>query len=106
MASTKVENWARKPGCRIAAKDRLAGSDALTDAAFVSFIKNHQFAAQRKSHIPQRDALDMFEWNRDSNITVQPAAMSMAFPPSVAPRYRHHVTQHISFAATLCAPSR
>jgi hypothetical protein len=51
MASTKVLNWARKPGCRIAAKDRFVDSDALTAAAFVSFIKNHQFAAQRDGHI-------------------------------------------------------
>src|ERR1700712_563158 len=42
MASTKVKNWARKPGWRIAAKDRLVDGGALTAADLVSIIKNHQ----------------------------------------------------------------
>src|ERR1700733_10998878 len=39
MASTKVVNWARKPGWRIAAKDRFAGSDGSTGAAIASLIR-------------------------------------------------------------------
>jgi hypothetical protein len=78
MASTKVLNWARKPGCRIAAKDRLVDGDASTAAAFVSVIENHQFAAQQKGHIPQRDALDMF-WDmsgrKQPDVTGYPAAL-------------------------------
>jgi hypothetical protein len=43
IASTKVANWARKPGWRIAAKDRLAGDAAPADTGLISFMKNHQF---------------------------------------------------------------
>src|SRR5882757_4091969 len=44
IASTKVANWARKPGWRIAAKDRLAGGEAPAETGLISFMKNHQFA--------------------------------------------------------------
>ena len=40
--------------------------------------KNHQFAAQCKGHIRQRDALDMFDEIRGSDLTVPAATMSMA----------------------------
>src|ERR1700730_10653002 len=39
IASTKVVNWARKPGWRIAAKDRFAGSDGSTGAGIASVIR-------------------------------------------------------------------
>src|SRR5580704_7786151 len=59
IASTKVANWARKPGWRIAAKDRLAGGDAPAETGFISFMKNHQFtgiAGRPKRGIRQREA--------------------------------------------------
>jgi hypothetical protein len=37
IAITKVMNWARKPGWRIAAKDRFAGNDAPPVGDFISF---------------------------------------------------------------------
>src|SRR5580704_5059759 len=42
MASTKVMNWARKPGWRIAANDRFADGGPLTGTCFISFIANRQ----------------------------------------------------------------
>src|ERR1700744_3210141 len=39
MARTKVLNWARKPGWRIAANDRLAGGAASAGIGLISFIK-------------------------------------------------------------------
>jgi hypothetical protein len=56
IARTKVENWARKPGWRIAAKDRFEDSDALTGTGLISFMKNHQIAVHVKGRIGQRDA--------------------------------------------------
>jgi hypothetical protein len=62
MASTKVMNWARKPGWRIAANDRFEACDAFTGIALVSLIqKTVDFAARRKRHIRPRDASGMFE---------------------------------------------
>jgi hypothetical protein len=68
-------NWARKPGWRIAAKDRWV-DDAVTGAVLVSLIKE-PLAALWEGHIRQRNALDMFEGMVDSDITVCPATMSM-----------------------------
>ena len=68
-------NWARKPGWRIAANDRLV-DDAVTGAVLVSLIKK-PLAALCEGHIRQRDALDMFEQILDCDITVCPPTMSM-----------------------------
>lgn len=56
MASTKVMNWARKPGCRIAAKDRLLAGGAPAAIDLVSLIKNRHYAARCRSRIRHRDA--------------------------------------------------
>src|SRR4051794_18326543 len=55
IASTKVENCARKPRWRIAAKDRFGAGEAVAGADFVSDIKNRQCTAPRESHIRPRE---------------------------------------------------
>ncbi len=69
-------NWARNPGWRIAAKDRFVDRDPLAGVDWLSLIKE-PLAALCEGHIRQREALDMFEWILDSDITVCPATMSM-----------------------------
>jgi hypothetical protein len=50
MASTNVMNWARKPGWRIAAKDRFADGEGLTEIDFVSLMKGHQLLRGAEPH--------------------------------------------------------
>jgi hypothetical protein len=38
IARTNVTNWARKPGCRIAAKDRFAGGEGAARMGVTSFM--------------------------------------------------------------------
>src|ERR1700676_4063387 len=56
IARTNVENWARKPGWRIAAKDLFVAGDALTGTGLISFMTRHQFTVQPKGRIGQRGA--------------------------------------------------
>src|SRR5579871_1592767 len=51
MASTKVENCARKPGWRSAAKDRPPGDDAAAWTDFISFIESDFVRVEQ----PRRD---------------------------------------------------
>src|SRR5580698_6075181 len=77
IASTKVMNWARNPGCRIAANDRRADGGALAGIDWESLIRNHHHAARDLGHIRQREAWDMFERIREPGFTAGSAALSM-----------------------------
>jgi hypothetical protein len=76
MAATKVMNWARTPGWRIAAKDRLINDGAVRGMDFVSLMKKHQCCVSGR-HIRQHDALHTFERILNSDIIVRPALLSM-----------------------------
>lgn len=60
MASTKVRNWARKPGWRIAEKDRFVECEALTAMDSVSLIGKPSISRAMCGRIRQRNARDQF----------------------------------------------
>src|SRR5665213_838740 len=78
IASTKVMNWARKPGWRIAANDRRVAGGASAGIALISLMPESSHAARVEGHIRQREAWDMFERIRASGFIVRAAILSMA----------------------------